>query len=61
MCNVADAKIHAGEDAVKGVALRECPLNLTAHGVIALEIVEDLQAALEPFNLIADDLAVDVE
>ena len=30
--------------------------NLPAPGVIALEIVEDLQAALEQFRLIANDL-----
>ena len=33
--------------------------NLPAPGVIALEIVEDLQAALEQFKLIARDLAED--
>lgn len=31
--------------------------NLPLPGVIALEIVEDLQAALEQFKLIAGDLA----
>lgn len=31
--------------------------NLPVPGVIALEIVEDLQAALEQFRLIASDLA----
>ena len=31
--------------------------NLPAPGVIALEIVEDLQAALEQFKLIAGDMA----
>ncbi len=34
--------------------------NLPAPGVIALEIVEDLQAALEQFKLIAADLGADV-
>lgn len=34
--------------------------NLPAPGVIALEIVEDLQAALEQFKLIAADLDADV-
>jgi type I restriction enzyme M protein len=34
--------------------------NLPAPGVIALEIVEDLQAALEQFKLIAADLAEEV-
>ncbi len=33
--------------------------NLPAPGVIALEIVEDLQAALEQFKLISADLAED--
>ncbi|MGH8846393.1 MAG: hypothetical protein ACREXG_04745 [Polaromonas sp.] len=27
VCNVADANIHAGQSAVKGVAIREFPLN----------------------------------
>ena len=27
VCNVADANIHAGQGAVKGVAIREFPLN----------------------------------
>jgi type I restriction enzyme M protein len=35
--------------------------NLPAPGVIALEIVEDLEAALEQFRLIAGDLVVDSE
>jgi len=30
--------------------------NLTAPGVIATEIVEDLRAALEQFDMIAEDL-----
>ena len=34
--------------------------NLPAPGVIALEIVEDLQAALEQFKLIAGDLGEEV-
>jgi type I restriction enzyme M protein len=34
--------------------------NLPAPGVIAQEIVEVLQAALEQFKLIAGDLGVDV-
>ncbi len=34
--------------------------NLPAPGVIAQEIVEDLQAALEQFKLIAGDLGVEV-
>jgi type I restriction enzyme M protein len=33
--------------------------NLPAPGIIAMEIVEDLQAALEQFKLIASDLKVD--
>ena len=33
--------------------------NLPAPGVIALEIVEDLQAALEQFKLIAADMTED--
>ena len=35
--------------------------NLPAPGVIAREIVEDLQAALAQFRLIADDLGEVVE
>jgi type I restriction enzyme M protein len=35
--------------------------NLPAPAVIAQEIVEDLQAALEQFKLIAGDLAVENE
>ena len=35
--------------------------NLPAPGVIALEIVEDLQAALEQFKLIAGDLEEAIE
>jgi type I restriction enzyme M protein len=35
--------------------------NLPAPEVIAQEIVEDLQAALEQFKLIAGDLGADVE
>jgi type I restriction enzyme M protein len=35
--------------------------NLPPPGVIALEIVEDLQAALAQFQLIASDLAEAVE
>ena len=35
--------------------------NLPAPGVIALEIVEDLQAALAQFKLIAEDLGAEVE
>lgn len=31
--------------------------NLPAPGIIAQEIMEDLQAALEPFKLIAADMA----
>lgn len=34
--------------------------NLPAPGVISLEIVEDLQAALEQFRLIAGDLGAEV-
>jgi type I restriction enzyme M protein len=35
--------------------------NLPAPEIIAQEIVEDLQAALEQFKLIAGDLGADVE
>ena len=35
--------------------------NLPEPGIIAAEIVEDLQAALEQFREIATDLGVDVE
>ncbi|PKN13107.1 MAG: DNA methyltransferase [Deltaproteobacteria bacterium HGW-Deltaproteobacteria-4] len=35
--------------------------NLPAPGILALEIVEDLQAALEQFRLIAEDLGEEVE
>jgi type I restriction enzyme M protein len=40
---------------LKDDALEECT-NLPAPGVIALDIIEDLQAALEQFATIVDDL-----
>ena len=46
----------AGET-IRKKLLHECDLhNLPAPAVIAQEIVEDLQAALEQFKLIAGDL-----
>ena len=44
---------------LKDDALEESA-NLPAPGVIALDIMEDLQAALEQFATIAEDLKVDV-
>jgi type I restriction enzyme M protein len=44
---------------LKDDALEESA-NLPAPGIIALDIMEDLQAALEQFATIAEDLKVDV-
>jgi hypothetical protein len=49
-----DDRGDEAEDLAQGI----CHTNLPPPGVIAAEIVEDLQAALEQMRLIAEDLEI---